>query len=66
MGYYREFQKTEFYGRPYTVQFNIYYAELLMDNRKTREEAKALLEDVPKISKNKYWNAQAKALLDDM
>ncbi len=66
MEYYREFQKTKFFGLPYTVQFNVYYAELLMDNRKTREEAKALLEQVPEISKNKYWNAQAKALLDDM
>ncbi|MBC2716552.1 MAG: hypothetical protein HF978_14710 [Desulfobacteraceae bacterium] len=66
MKYYREFHKTKFYGLPYTVQFNVYFAELLMDNRKTRKEAKALLEQVPKISKNKYWNDQAKALLDDM
>ncbi|MBW1895301.1 MAG: hypothetical protein JRI91_16660 [Deltaproteobacteria bacterium] len=66
MKYYREFQKTEFFGIPYTVQVHVYFAELLMDNRKTRKEAKALLEQVPKLTKKKYWNEQAKALLDDM
>jgi hypothetical protein len=66
MKYYQEFHKTKFFGLSYTVQFNIYYAELLMDNRKTRDEAKALLEQVPKISKNKYWRAQAKQLLEDL
>ena len=66
MKYYREFHKTEFFGLSYTVQFNVYFAELLMDNRKTRDEARALLEQVPKISKNKYWRAQAKQLLGDL
>ena len=66
MKYYREFQKTEFFGLPLTVQFHIYYAELLMDNRKTRKEAKSLLKQVPKISKNQYWRALAKQLLDDL
>ena len=64
--YYREFYKTKFFGLPYTVQVNVYFAELLMDNLETRKEAKALLEEVPKFSNNKYWNDQAKALLDDM
>ncbi|MCD6586251.1 MAG: hypothetical protein J7K96_10855 [Desulfobacteraceae bacterium] len=66
MKYYREFHKTEFYGLPDTVQFHIYYAELLMENRKTQKEAKLFLEAVPEISKNKFWNDQAKAMLDDM
>ncbi len=66
MKYYREFHKTKFFGRPYTVQFNVYYAELLMEDSKTRDEAKALLEEVPKISKNKYWQDQAKNLLSDL
>ncbi len=66
MKYYREYQKTEFFGIPYTVQVHVYFAELLMDNQKTRKEAKALLEAVPEISKNQYWNDQARALLDDM
>jgi hypothetical protein len=66
MKYYQEFHKTKFFGLPHTVQFHVYYAELLMDNRETRKEAKTLLEEVPKISKNKYWNEQAKVLLDDM
>lgn len=66
MKYYQEFHKTEFFGRPYTVQFHVYYAELLMENSSTQNEAKALLEQVPKLSKNKYWNDQAKALLEDM
>jgi hypothetical protein len=63
MKYYQEFYNTEFFGLPYTVQFHVYYAELLMKSSSTEREAKALLEQVPKISKNKYWNAQAKALL---
>lgn len=66
MKYYREFYKTEFFGLPYTIQVHVYFAELLMDNRKTRREAKALLEQVPKVSKNKYWRDQAKQLLDEM
>ncbi|MDA3895802.1 MAG: hypothetical protein PF482_06625 [Desulfobacteraceae bacterium] len=66
MKYYQEFYKTEFFGLPYTVQFHVYYAELLMESRETKEEAKSLLEAVPEISKNKYWNDKAKALLEDM
>ena len=66
MKYYQEFYKTKFFGLPYTVQFHVYFAELLMEKRKTRKEAKALLEQVPKISKKKYWRNQAKQLLDDM
>lgn len=66
MKYYREFHKTKFFGLPDTVQFNVYFAELLMDNPKTRKEAKALLEQVPKMSKNQYWRDQAKQLLDDL
>jgi virulence-associated protein VapD len=66
MKYYQEFHKTKFFGRPYTVQFHVYYAELLMKDSATKNEAKALLEQVPKLSKNKYWNDQAKALLEEM
>jgi hypothetical protein len=66
MEYYREFQKTKFYKHPDTVEFNVYFAELLMDSGKTKDEARALLEDVPKISDDKYWNKKAKALLADM
>jgi len=66
MKYYQEFYKTKFFGLSYTVQFHVYFAELLMDSSSRKKDAKALLEAVPEISKNKYWNAQAKALLDDM
>ncbi len=64
MQYYREFQKTKYYKHPDTVEFNIYFAELLMESGKTEQEAKALLEEVPKISDDKYWNKKAKELLD--
>jgi hypothetical protein len=66
MEYYREFQKTKFYKLSDTVEFNVYFAELLMENSKTEEEAKALLQEVPKISDDKYWNKKAQALLADM
>ena len=66
MKYYHEFYKTKFFGLPYTVQFHVYYAELLMESSSTKNEAKALLEQVPKLSKNQFWNDQAKALLEDM
>ena len=66
MKYYQEFYKTEFFGLAATVQFHIYYAELLMENRKTQKEAKELLKAVPEVSKNQFWNDQAKAMLDDM
>jgi tetratricopeptide (TPR) repeat protein len=64
--YYREFQKTEFFATPDTVQVNVYIAELLMESRKTKEEARKLLEQVPKLSDNKYWNNKAKELLAEM
>lgn len=63
MEYYREFQKTKFYKTPKSDEFNVYFAELLMESSKTKDEAKALLEDVPKISNDKYWNKRAKELL---
>jgi hypothetical protein len=66
MEYYREFQQTKFYKHPDTVEFNVYFAELLMESSKTKEEAKTLLEEVPKISDDKYWNKKAKALLAEM
>ncbi|MFH2066128.1 MAG: hypothetical protein ABIK15_13080 [Pseudomonadota bacterium] len=61
--YYREFQKTEYYNDPNTIEFNIYFAELLIDDRKTRNEAKILLENVLKISKHPYWVKLANGLL---
>lgn len=63
MEYYREFQKTKFYKHPKAVEFNVYFGELLMENKKTKDEAKTLLEEVPKISSDKYWNKRAKELL---
>ena len=66
MEYYREFQKTKYAKDPDSVEFNVYFAELLMDSRKTKNEAKMLLEEVPKMSKDKYWNKKAKDMLDDM
>ena len=63
MEYFREFQTTEFYGDPDTVEFNVYFAELLMDSRKTRDEARALLLQVPKLSDDPYWNKKANELL---
>lgn len=64
--YYREFQKTKYYKTPDAVEFNVYLGELLMESSNTKAEAKALLEEVPKISDDKYWNKRAKALLADM
>jgi tetratricopeptide (TPR) repeat protein len=64
--YYREFQKTKFYKTPDTVEFNVYLGELLMESSKTKDEAKALLEEVPKISNDTYWNKKAKAFLAEM
>jgi hypothetical protein len=66
MEYYREFQKSKHFGIPDTVQVHVYFGELLIDSRSTRKEGIAILKEVPKISKNKYWNKQAKDLLDDM
>jgi len=66
MNYYREFQKTPYFGTPDHVEVNVYFAELLMDSRSTKDEAIQMLKQVPRISKNKYWNDQAKKLLDEM
>jgi hypothetical protein len=64
--YYREFQKTKYYKTSDAVEFNVYLAELLMGDSDTKGEAKVLLEEVPKISDDKYWNKKAKAFLADM
>lgn len=66
MEYFREYQNTEFFGQEDHVQVNVYFAELLMDSRKTKDEAIAMLKQVPKISSNKYWNDQAQQLLNKM
>lgn len=66
MKYYREFKKTKYYGIPDAVEFNVYFAELLMEENSTKDEAKDLLNAVPKISNDKYWNKKAKALLEEM
>jgi len=66
MEYYREYQKTEFFGQEDNVQVNVYFAELLMDSRKTKDEAIEMLKQVPRISSNKYWNDQAEQLLSEM
>lgn len=64
--YYREFYNSRFYGNPDTVEFNIYFAELLMDSRKTKAEARAVLEEVPKISNDPYWNKKAQEMLNNL
>ncbi len=66
MEYFREYEKTEFFGKEDTVQVHVYFANLLKDNRKTKDEAIRLLKEVPRISDNPYWNAQAKAMLADI
>lgn len=65
MEYFREFQKTKFYHDPETVEFNVYFSELLMGSRRTKDEARALLQDVAKLSDDPYWNKKAKELLAD-
>ncbi|MDA3895801.1 MAG: hypothetical protein PF482_06620 [Desulfobacteraceae bacterium] len=64
--YYREYMQTEFFAIPDTAQVNVHIAELLMEDSSTEREAKTLLEQVPKLTKKKYWNDKAKALLEDM
>lgn len=64
--YYREFQKSKYTRIPGAAEFNVYFAELLMKNNETKEEARTLLMDVPKLTKGKYWNKRAKTLLSDM
>ena len=66
MAYFREFQKTEFFKDPERVEAHVYFAELLMDSRKTKEEAKVMLEEAIKMTDEKYWQKKAQALLDDM
>ena len=66
MEYFREYQKTKFFGQEDNVQVNVYFAELLMDSRKTKDEAIEMLKQVPRISSNKYWNDQAEQLLSEM
>jgi len=66
--YYREFQKTKFYKDPETVEIRIYLAEHLMDEwgSKPKKEAKTLLKQAIKMTKDDYWKKEAKKLLDDL
>lgn len=66
MAYFRELQKTEFFKDPDAVEARVYFAELLMDSRKTRKEAKAILEEGIKIADEPYWRKKAQALLEDL
>jgi len=64
MEYYREFQKAKFAKTKKTAEFNVYFSELLMEDSKTKDEAKSLLEEVPKLTNVTYWQKKAKTLLD--
>lgn len=69
LAYFREYQATPYYKDPDTVEIRVYLAELLMEDKKTREEAKTLLNEAVNIttaSKDAYWNKQAKALLSKL
>ena len=69
IGYYREYQKTKFYNDPDTVEIRVYLAEILMKSKKTKDEAKTLLNEAIKItdaSGDRYWNKRAKELMADM
>ena len=66
MQYFREYEKTEFFGREDTVKVHVYFADLLRNSRKTKDEAIKLLKEVPRISDNKYWNKQAQEMLKEI
>jgi tetratricopeptide (TPR) repeat protein len=66
MEYFREYEKTEFFGKEDNVQVHVYFAELLQSSRKTKDEAIKLLKEVPRISQNKYWNGRAQEMLKDI
>jgi hypothetical protein len=63
--YYREFQKSKYARIPGAAELNVYFAELLMEKKETMEEARTLLLDVPKLTKDNYWNRRATALLSE-
>jgi hypothetical protein len=64
--FYREYQKTEFFSTPDGLEGHIYLAEILMDSRKTKEEAKQLLQEASKLTNDKFWQNRIKELNDDM
>lgn len=66
MTYYREFQKTPFFDDPDAVEARVYFAELLMDSRKTRKEAREILTKTIEIADEPYWRKKAQAMLKDL
>ena len=61
--YYREYQNTSYFAS--NDEAHIYIAELLMQKRKTKKEAKALL-DIAAKSEDKYFSDWANRLLSDL
>ncbi len=63
---YREFQKTSYYAD--NLESRIYLSEMLADQwgRKSKEEARQLLEEVVKMSDDPYWTKRAQDLLSNL
>lgn len=64
--FYREYQKTKFFNTPDGLECHVYLAEILMDSRKTKEEAKQLLQEARKLTSDKFWQNRINELFDDM
>ncbi len=68
MEYYREFQETEHFNEPGSVNARVWMSEILIDRGEdeAREEARELLETAVEITEDPYWKKQAAELLEDL
>ncbi|MFP4454085.1 MAG: hypothetical protein ACLFNW_06300 [Desulfobacterales bacterium] len=67
MEYYREYQETEFFEKPGSVNARVWMAELLIDKGgKEAGEARALLQKALELTDDPYWKKEANKLLEEI
>ncbi|MFW5958251.1 MAG: tetratricopeptide repeat protein [Desulfosalsimonas sp.] len=68
MEYYREYQETEFFEKPGSVNARVWMAEILIDRggSQAEEEARKLLQKAIEFTDDPYWEKEADRLLEEI
>ncbi len=68
MEYYREFQETEFFENPRSVNARVWMAEILIERsgNRDKEEARELIEKALELTEDPYWEKEAGKLLEKL
>ena len=68
MQYYRELEQSKYFKDNRNVELRIYMAEILMDRwgSEPKKEARKLLQSVPEMTQDPYWQKRAQELLNEL